>query len=150
MREPTTNPRQATTLRRVFYNFTRRYGSEAKLYKHESASVDRDTGEKTVTTDRIIIRNVVKTPGRISREVLYTPAMMQAIRSSAWQGSGSDRLEIGFLIYFADIRSWGEIGPDQWIVHNGRSYQVVEAWEVEGGWIVNGTLTEGSGPDETP
>jgi len=146
--EPTSNPRLRATFERLFYNMTRRYGTEGYLYKQEEASVDRDTGVKSEYTERVYIRNIVKAPFKVSREVIYTPSMMQSIRSSAWQGGGDDAVVTSFLLYRHDVRNWGTIETDQWILFGGKSYQVVEAHEVEGGWIVQTKRAEGSGPTE--
>ena len=127
---------------------TRRYGAEAHLYRITSSGVNRDTGVKTVETERVYLRNVIRSNDQLSRSVIYTAAMMQAIRSTAWQGGGQDVATATFMIYGPDMGNWGQIEPDQWIRYDDTSYQIVEAHETDGGWIISAKLAEGSGPTE--
>ena len=136
------------SLTKTFYSMTRRYGSEGYLYRITDAYVNRDTGEKVVETERRRVRNLVHVPVSLARSVIYTPAMMQSIRSTAWQGGGTDDRVSTFVILRKDCRLWGEIEPDQWIRYNDKSYQISAAQEMAGGWLIEAKLSEGSGPAE--
>lgn len=136
------------SLKRTFYNMTKRYGAEGYLYRILSSGVDHDTGLKTVETERKYIRNMLRADETVARSVVYTASQMQAIRSTAWQGGGQEVASTNFMIYANEMEDWGSIEPDQWIRYNDKSYQVVEALETAGGWIIAAKLAEGSGPAE--
>jgi hypothetical protein len=127
---------------------TRRLGAEAYLYRILSSGVDHDTGMKTVETERMHIRNALRADETVARSVIYTASQMQAIRSSAWQGSGQEVAKTTFMIYIADMKDWGAIEPDQWIRYNDVNYQIVDALETAGGWILQCKVALGSGPAE--
>ena len=142
------NPNLRRTLSRAFYSLSRRYGTQAYIYRSEDASVNMSTGVKTVDTERVFIRQCVVIPGELTRDVTFTPAMMQSIRPAAWQGVGSDEEVITLLLYKPDLKNWGNIEPDQWARVDKKSYQISRATETDGGWVLTATVAKGSGPDE--
>lgn len=148
MTTPAFNPRRLQSVRRTFYNMSRRYGQGAYIYRTTEAEVDRDTGERTVETERQFIRFCVQINDTQMRAVLYTPAMMQAIRNTAWQGAGVDTSSVVFLIYGPDTRNWGDITTTDYVWYDEDAYQVSEALKLNGGWILQAKLAEGSGPEE--
>lgn len=81
----------------------------------------------------------------MSRELSYTPAMMQAMRNFAWQGgAGQDSESAVFLILLQDLQGWGEITPTQWLRYEQETFQVVDILRSEGGWILSGRRIPGT------
>lgn len=145
MSEPTTNPRVTRSQRRMFYNFTRRYGEAITLNKVDTNSMDYETGDRTRTYTTLNIRNAVYVPETQTRSVVYTPSMMQAVRQYAWQGgAGQDMEETMFLIYERDMRSWGEVDQTQFVVHRSVSYEVTGSQRFDGGVVINCKAARGS------
>jgi len=143
--EPTRNPRVGRSLRRVFYNFSRRYGEQIVLKKVATNGTDYQTGTRTRTYTSTTIRNAVHVPSITARNVTFTPAMMQAVRQYAWQGgAGTDTETLSFLIADQDIRGWGEIDPTQQVTWRGETYEVAGANHFDGGVIVNCVVAKGS------
>jgi hypothetical protein len=134
--EPNSNPNVSRTLRQVFYNMTRRYGEQIEIRRVIENDIDYSTGNLSRTYRRETIRNAVYIPPITERNVNYTPAMMQAIRQFAWQGSGQDVQESGFLILARDLRSWGEVDPTQRIRWREHTHEVVRAQQFDGGMII--------------
>ena len=145
MPEPTRNPRVERAQKRTFYNMTRRYGEQITLQKVDENEVDYTSGSRTRSYTEQIIRNAVYVPPSSQRKVLYTPAMMQAIRQFAWQGgAGQDVESTMFLIYQNDIKSWGEFDTSQRVLHRNKVYEVEGHQQFDGGIILNATLAKGS------
>jgi hypothetical protein len=147
--EPTRNARVVRSQRRVFYNFTRRYGEQATVNKVDTSATDYDTGNRTRTYTTVTIRNVVYVPSVTARNVTFTPAMMQAVRQYAWQGgAGTDIETVSFLIADQDLRksTWGEIEATQFIGWRGDNYEVVSSNQFDGGVVVNCKTAKGSRP----
>ena len=145
--EPDRNPNVSRSQRQVFYNVSRRYGAGLYLYKVATSGTDYSTGAVTRTYDRTYIRNAVHVPNSTTRNVTYTPAMMQAVRQYAWQGgAGQDLDSTTFLISDRDLRGWCLIDPTQFISWRGGWYQVTSVQDFDGGVIVQCKQAKGSGP----
>ena len=148
MPEPTTNARVTRSLRRVFYNFTRRYGVQIVLSKVNTALTNETnytTGVRTRNYTDITIRRAVLVPSTTARDVTFTPAMMQAVRQYAWQGgAGTDKEMTSFLVADQDMRGWGEVDSTQFLTYNGKGYEVAGANHFDGGVIINCSIAKGS------
>lgn len=143
--EPTTNPNVTRTQLRTFYNFTRRYGEQITLSKVTSSAVDYTTGDLTRSLETLSVRNAVYVPPTRQSRVLYTPSMMQAIRQYAWQGGAGQNIEeTMFLVYYKDMRNWGEVENTQTVTHRGKTYDVVSANTFDGGVVISCTETKGT------
>lgn len=143
--EPTTNPNVTRSQSQVFYSFTRRYGEQIQLSKVTSSDVDYTTGDLTRSLETLSIRNAVWVPPQRQSQVLYTPAMMQAIRQYAWQGGAGQNIEeTMFLVYYKDMRNWGEIENTQTVTHRGKIYDVVKGHTFDGGVIISCKETKGT------
>ena len=145
--EPLTNPNVTRSQRQTFYNLTRRYGRGLYLYRVTESTTDYTTGTPTRTYDRVYIRNAVFVPSQTTRSVLYTPAMMQAVRQFAWQGGAGQDLESHtFLIAKRDAPTWCGVEPTQFIRCSGETYQVKSVDNLDGGYIIHCVAADGSGP----
>jgi len=145
--EPTRNPRVTRTQRRVFYNFTQRYGELATINKVNTSDTDYTTGNRTRTYTTMSVRNAVYVPSITQRNVTFTPAMMQAVRQYAWQGgAGQDIETVSFLMADRELRGWGEIEPTQFVMWRGDSYEVVSSNKFDGGVVLNCKTAKGSRP----
>lgn len=143
--EPIRNPRVARSQKQVFYNFTRRYGEQIVLRKVLLSDVDYATGSPTRTYTSVTIRNAVYVPPTVARNVTYTPAMMQAVRSAAWQGgAGQDIEHVAFLICERDVRAWGDLDATQFITWRGSDYEVTDAQHFDGGVVATCKVAKGS------
>lgn len=139
------NPNLSRTLKATFYNMSRRYGSNGRVSRHSDVSTDYTTGAVTRTVQSRSIRQMVQVPVTVTRSLLYTATMMQAIRPFAWQGSPGQNTETSvFLILDNDIRGWGVITPDQWIDYNGGRFEIIEAVNTSGGWIIEAKRVRGA------
>jgi hypothetical protein len=144
---PTTNPRVQRTLRRTFYSLTRRYGEAIYLMKVQTGSTNYSSGDVTRTFERVFIRKAVHVPQNSSRNVTFTPAMMQSIRNFAWQGGAGTTEEVEtFMIAARDLRGWCTIDPTQMISWHGSTYQITATQTFDGGVIIQCKQAKGSGP----
>lgn len=145
--EPTTNPNVTRTQKQVFYNVTRRYGEGLYLYRVTESTTDYTTGTPTRTYDRVYIRNAVHVPETTTRNVTYTPAMMQAVRQFAWQGgAGQDIETTTFMVAKRDAPTWCGVESTQFIRWRGETYQVTDVQTLAGGYIIQCKVAKGSGP----
>jgi len=134
--EPTRNPNVSRSQKQVFYRMTRRYGEQIRIRQVIENDLDYATGTLVRSYREETVRNAVYIPPTNQRNVTYTPAMMQAIRQYAWQGSGQDIDETGFLIAERDIRNWGPFDPTQRVRWRDNTYEVVRDQTFDGGVIV--------------
>lgn len=136
MTEPAGNPNLLRSQRQTLYNLTRRWGVRIKLYRPLENEVDYATGSLDRTYRETVIRNAAYIPPITERQVIYTPAMMQAIREYAWQGSGQDVEETGFLIMKRDLEANTPVCLCSRVRYNGKTYEISKFQELEAGWIV--------------
>lgn len=139
------NPNLKRTLERTFYSMTRRYGVPATVYHRESSEPDYKTGEVVTKVTSTSIRHCAVVPTQVTRNVIYTASMMQSMRPFAWQGGqGHNEEETVFMVYKNDLRGWNKIGPEDWLHYKGVRYQVVDAMQMDGGWIISGKRARGT------
>lgn len=139
------NANLSRTLKNAFYSLSRKYGTQATIFRLDSNDTDLVTGKKTKAVSSAPIRNCVQIPVQMQRSVLYTASMMQSLRPFAWQGgAGQDVESTMFMVLKTDLRDWGEITPYQWINFRGGNYQVVEVSTMDGGWVFTAKRTRGT------
>lgn len=124
---------------------TRRYGEQIQLTKVSSSEVDYTTGDLTRSLETVTIRNAIFIPPTRQNRVIYTPAMMQAIRQYAWQGGAGQNIEeTMFAISHRDIRNWGEVEATQTVIHRNKTYDVKSVQTFEGCVVISAVETKGT------
>lgn len=139
------NANLVRTLSRTFYSLTRRYGVPGSIHKRTETETDYASGTISQATTHVNVRNLAEVPMKMQREVIYTATQMQTARPFAWQGAmGFDTQHTMFMIMVRDLNGWGQIEASQWIVSKRKRYEIVDAVETPGGWIITAKRVEGT------
>lgn len=132
-------------IRRAIRMMKREYGNPITAYKLGTVATDYDTGVKTETHTSVFISRAVVLPAMLTREVIQTISMISANKKIV-QGGTFDPGMRKFLIDRTDVATTWTIEKDDWIVYDGKRYDVksVEEYEYKTGWIVAAKEIEGA------
>jgi hypothetical protein len=121
------------------------YGNQITVYKLGTVATNYDTGVKTETHDSTFIRRAVVLPVTLTRDAIQTISMISANKKVVQGGTFDPGLR-KFLIDRTDVVSTWTIEKDDWIVYDGKRYDVksVEEYEYKTGWIVTAKEIEGA------
>jgi len=132
-------------IRRAIRMMKKEYGNPITVYKLGSVATDYDTGVKTESHNSVFIRRAVVLPVTLTRDVIQTISMLSANKKMA-QGGTFDPGTRKFLIDRTDTPADWTIMKDDWIVYDGKRYDVksAEEYEYNTGWIVAAREIEGA------
>ena len=135
--------------RRALYSLKRDYGARFDIYKLNSSATDARTGEKTISkTPYPILRGPVM-PVRMQRGSQQSISLISNNKEFV-SGGTYDVGTRDFIVDRRDCPALPELTPDDWIVYNGKKYQIktVEAFEVDAGWIITAKSLAGEVPEQ--
>jgi hypothetical protein len=124
---------------KVLYRLKRRYGEPLRIIWRESSTVNRETGEKTVTHDAFTVNRAIPLPSVIQREFSYDLAYIAAGKNFTY-GGFFDTSVRRFIIDTKDLPVDFEISVGQYFVFDGQRYDVkqVERFEDARAFFVTG------------
>jgi hypothetical protein len=136
-------------IRQTLYSLKRQYGGTVNVYRLNDAQTDVRTGRKTIDKDVFVVRRAVVLPVRVSREVIQTISQISANKAFVYGGSFDSGLR-KFIIDARDLPEGFAFTSDDWLVYNGRRYEIKAIWEFEFGaaWIVVGKELMGRAPEQ--
>jgi len=125
------------------------YGGPITVYQLASVDTDYDTGAKTETHNSVYVPRAVVLPVSLSRNVIQTISMISANKQLVAGGTHDQGLRI-FIIDRSDVPSTYELHPDDWLVYDGKRYDVkkVDEYEYRTAWLVHTKAIEGVDPPE--
>jgi hypothetical protein len=120
------------------------YGSPITVYKLGSATTDLKTGVKTLSKDSIYIPRAVVLPNSITRAQLQSISLISANKQFV-QGGTHDPGMRKFIIDRTNIPSW-DLGQDDWIVYDGRRFdmKIIEEFEQQTAWLIMAREVKGA------
>jgi len=127
-------------IRQTIYKLKRLYGGTLFVYKQGEKTTDTRTGEITWTGREVHpVNRAIILPVKMTREQVQTISMISADKSFVYGGT-FDRGARWFYIDPTDLPAGYEIKMDDWIVYQGRKYEIKQAkdnefdslWEVLG------------------
>jgi len=132
-------------IRRCIRQMKQEYGSEITVYALGTATTNYDTGVKTVTRTSVVIPRAVVLPVKLSRDVIQTISIISA-NKQLLQGGTFDAGLRTFIIDRTDVPSTWTVEKDDWLVYDGRRYDVktVEEYEYKTAWVITAKLVEGN------
>jgi len=144
---PPVNRNLNQRIRQSLYQLKKNYGAPIDIYKLVSSETDTRTGEKVSVITVTHVRRAVVVPARIDRSAQQTISIISANKQFV-TGGHYDMSQRDFIIDRRDVPAIPELTADDWIVYNGRKYQVktVETLEVDAGWIITGRELVGEIP----
>lgn len=135
-------------MRQVLYSLKRQYGFRIDIYKLLGSETDVRTGVKTVTKQKFVVYKAVVLPATISREVQQSISEISANKEFVTGGT----FDIGartFIIDRRDCPTLPSLTADDWIVYDGKKYQIktAQCFEPNAGWIIKARALEGEVPE---
>ena len=126
-------------IQQTLYSLKRQYGGTVSVYRLNDAETDVRTGRKTIDKDVFVVQRAVVLPVKVSREVIQSISQISANKAFVYGGSFDSGLR-KFIIDARDMPKGFEFTSDDWLVYNGRRYEVKAIWEFEFGaaWVVVG------------
>ena len=137
-------------IRKTIYKLKRLFGGPIQLYEQGTKTSDLRTGVITWTGREVIdIKRAIILPVKISREQEQTISMISSDKAFVYGGT-YDRGARWFYIDPADLAANYEIKMDQWIVYQGKKYEIKEIKfnEFDGLWEVMGAEMVGVIPEQ--
>lgn len=124
-------------IRRTLYSLKRQYGSRIDVYQLNDADTDYQTGEKTVNKTVYIVRKCIVLPVKIAREVVQSITQISANKMFVYGGSYDAGTRL-FIIDARDMPNNHEFANDDWLVYNGRRYDIksIEEFEQHTAWSI--------------
>jgi hypothetical protein len=141
---------QKREMRRLLYALKRRYGGSIVVYKLLDSQTDPRTGRKTVSVKEAQVPRAVVMPARSARKAVrgisLTSANKEMVAGGTYDSSTRD-----FIIERADLLGITTLTADDWLVYNGRKYQVAAVDEVEfdSYWCVTAKESVGETPKQS-
>jgi len=137
-------------IRRVLYALKRQYGGPIDVHKLTASTTDVRTGQRqqTVTVTRIARAPVL--PGHTARKAIRGISLISANKEIVTGGT-YDSQKRDFIIDRRDAPNLSTLTADDWIVCDGRKYQVaeVDALEFNAAWVVTAKELVGEVPQQT-
>lgn len=136
-------------IRRTLYSLKRQYGSRIDVYQLNDADTDYQTGEKTVSKTVYIVRKCIVLPVKIARELVQSISQISANKMFVYGGSYDAGTRL-FIVDARDMPNDYEFKNDDWIVYNGRRYDIksIEEFEQHTAWSIVGREVKGVRPEQ--
>jgi hypothetical protein len=112
------------------------YGGPITVYKLNSTNTDPKTGVKTHSRSSVFVRRAVVLPNDITRTRVQSISLVSANKQIV-QGGTYDAGQRTFIIDRRDVPTW-EIDQDDWIVYEGKRFDIkkVEEFEQQTAWLI--------------
>lgn len=136
-------------IRQALYSLKREYGAPIDIYKLLSTDTDVRTGQKTLLKSATHIRRAPVLPSKIVRTVNQSISLISSNKQLVTGGT-YDLSKRDFLVDRLDAPNLPTLTADDWIVYDGRKWQIesVEDFEVHAGWIITGRELVGEIPEQ--
>lgn len=124
-------------IRRTLYSLKRQYGSRVDVYQLNETETNYKTGDKTVDKTVYVVRKCIVLPVKIVREVVQSISQVSANKTFVYGGS-YDAGTRQFIIDTNDLPASFTFTNDDWIVYNGRRYDIksIEEFEQHTAWTL--------------
>jgi len=119
-------------IRRTIYRLKRQYGLPVDLYSQTLGATNLETGAKSSTLDKVVIKRAIVQPARNHRDFVYDLAYISANKDFTTGGffDASDRR---IIIDARDLPSSWVMDADQFVIYNNQRYDIKSFYEFEEG-----------------
>lgn len=138
-------------IRQVMYRMKLRYGSRVRLLRRTNVSIDRETGDKTMTIEGLYIRRALVLPNTVHREFYYDLAFIASNKNFTYGGhvgTAERRVVFDKKSLRLGANSYWTLEVGQWFLSEGQRYEIKEISQFEEAeaWLVTGkqSLNEAS------
>jgi hypothetical protein len=130
-------------IQNTLYQLKRRFGGTIAVYQIGDATVDLETGVKTIPQDVLYIRRAVILPAKVAREVTQTLSVISANKKFVYGGTYDTATRL-FIIDHKDAPNL-KLKESDYIVYKERRYEVkdFQEFEFDAAWVVTGRAVEG-------
>ena len=136
-------------IRRNIYQMKREYGGSIQINILGAIDTDLKTGVKSAVQTSYDIARAVVLPVRYKREVIQTISMISANKKFV-QGGLFETGTRSFIIDRRDCPSLTAINNEDWIVYDGKRYEIkwIDEFEQGTAWLLIGKELEGAQKNE--
>ncbi len=126
-------------IQQTLYSLKRQYGGTVSVYRLNNAETDVRTGRKQIDKDVFVVRRAIVLPVTVSRSVIQSISQISANKAFVYGGSFDSGLR-KFIIDARDLPGGFEFTNDDWLVYNGRRYEIktISEFEFRAAWIIVG------------
>ena len=137
------------SIRRTLYGLKRQYGGRVDVYKLVTTATAYETGVKSYTRTMICVPKCIVLPVKIQREVVQSISQISASKAFVYGGTYDAGTRM-FIVDARDLPDDYEITNDDWLVYDGRRYDIksITEFEQHTGWVVVGKEVKGVRPEQ--
>lgn len=136
-------------IRRTLYSLKRQYWGRVDVYKLVAAATDYEVGTKTYNRTMVTVPKAIVLPAKIKREVVQGISSISANKAFVYGGT-YDAGTRTFIFDTRDLPANYEIVMDDWLIYDGRRYDIksISEFEQHAAWIVVGKEVKGVRPEQ--
>ena len=133
----------------LLYALKRQYGGSIDIYKKGTQSTDYDSGTKTIEKEVYPIRRAIILPVKVLREAVQSISVISANKAFV-VGATYDASTRMFIVDRRDEADLPELGEDDWIVYEGKKYEIqkFEMFEFDSAYVITGRAVHGDVPEQ--
>lgn len=124
-------------IRECLYSLKEQYGGgPVSIYTFGGTTTNVQTGVKTVTKSVTVIKTAIILPAKVGRDVIQNISQISANKAFVTGGSYDSRSR-KFIIDRRDCPDL-ELKDDDWLVFDGRKYEIktIEEFEYDTAWVI--------------
>lgn len=135
--------------RTVLYGLKRQYPARFDIYVMGDQTSDARTGRRTVSKTVHPVERGIVLPAKMGREEKRSISQISANKGLV-QGAFYDTTARRFIVDREEVPGLAEIREDDWVVFNGRKYQIVNVQEFEdsAAWVMTARAILGETPEQ--
>lgn len=132
-------------IRRCVRQMKAEYGNSITVYRMGATTTNLNTGQMSTTHTSVHINRAVVLPVKLSRDVVQTISLISA-NKQLLQGGTIDQGLRQFIIDRTDVPTTFDVKKDDWIVYDGKRYDVktVDEYEYKTAWHIHAKQIEGN------
>ena len=132
-------------IRRCIRMMKKEYGNPITVYQLATATTNYDTGVKAATHTSTYVDRAVVLPVRLSRDAIQTISLISANKQIVQGGTNDPGLR-QFIIDRTDVPTTYTIDQDDWLVYDGKRYDIktVDEYEYKTAWLLTAKLIQGA------
>jgi len=135
-------------MRATLYSLKRDFGGRIDIYKKGAVTSDPRTGERTIAKTVTPVKRAIILPAEVARQEVRGISLISANKGLV-QGGWYDNEVMIFIIEQKDAPGL-TLTPDDWIVRDGKKYQIGEfrEWAFDTCWVVTAKALIGEVPEQ--
>lgn len=135
--------------RQTLYGLKRQYPASFDIYILGDQTSDARTGRRTVSKTVYPVERGIVLPAKLDRAEKRSISQISANKGLV-MGAFYDTTARRFIVDRSDVPEIAELTEDDWIVFNGRKYQIINVQEFEddAAWLIAARAIVGETPEQ--